>query len=98
MTEIVRFVVPTATVAVSCVSESTLNDVALVPLNFTAVAPVRLVPVIVTLAPIAPEVGVKLDTVGAGITVKVPLDVAVPAAVVTLTVPLVVPEATAAVI
>ena len=39
-------------------SEFTVN-VAVVPLNFTAVAPVKAVPVMTTLAPTAPLVGEK---------------------------------------
>jgi hypothetical protein len=48
---------------------------ALVPLNVTAVAPVKFVPVIVTLVPTGPVVGVKPVIVGG----------LVPAAVVALT-------------
>ena len=47
-------------------SEFTVN-VAVVPLNFTAVAPVNAVPVITTLAPTAPLVGEKLVMLGAGV-------------------------------
>jgi hypothetical protein len=39
---------------------------ALTPLNVTAVAPVKFVPLIVTLAPTGPLVGVKLVIVGGG--------------------------------
>src|SRR5262249_18669089 len=50
-----------------------------VPLNFTPVAPVKFVPVIVTPAPTCPLVGEKLVTVGlATFTVKLLADVAVP--------------------
>ena len=42
---------------------------ALVPLNVTAVAPVKAVPLIVTLLPTGPLVGVKLVIVGAFTTV-----------------------------
>src|SRR3989442_1377873 len=45
--------------------------VAALPLNVTAVAPVKFVPLIVTLVPTPPLVGVKLAIVGAGTTVKV---------------------------
>ena len=58
--------VPAATTAVMLVAETTLNDVAAVPPKLTAVAPVKFVPVIVTVAPTAPEVGVKLVIVGTG--------------------------------
>ena len=69
---------------------------ALVPLNVTAVAPVKFVPLIVTLAPTVPLVGVKLVIVGAGTTVKVLALVAVPPGVVTLSVPVVAPVGTVA--
>ena len=70
---------------------------ALVPLNRTAVAPVKFVPLIVTLAPTAPLAGVKLVIVGAlADTVKVLALVAVPPAVVTLSVPVVAPAGTVA--
>ena len=68
---------------------------ALVPLNVTAVAPVKFVPLIVTLAPTAPLAGVKLVIVGAlADTVKVLALVAVPPGVVTLSVPVVAPVGT----
>ena len=70
---------------------------AVVPLNFTAVAPVKFVPLIVTLAPTAPRIGVKLVIVGAApVTVKLPALVAVPLAVVTLSGPVVAPAGTVA--
>jgi hypothetical protein len=50
---------PFATVAVICVDEFTVNELAAVPPNDTAVAPVKLVPVIVTIVPINPDVGLK---------------------------------------
>ena len=62
---------------------------AALPLNVTAVAPVKFVPLIVTLAPTGPLVGVTLVIVGAGITVKLAALVAVPPDVVTLTAPVV---------
>lgn len=40
---------PVATTAVICVSESTVNDAAAVPPKLTAVAPVKLRPLMVTL-------------------------------------------------
>jgi hypothetical protein len=53
-----------------------------VPLNFALVAPVKFVPVIVTLVPAAPLVGEKLVIVGAAVfTVKSAEEVAVPAGV-----------------
>ena len=68
------------------------------PLNRTAVAPVKLEPVITTEVPTGPLVGVKLATVGARITVKLLALVAVPPGVVMATVPLVAPVGTVAVI
>src|SRR2546426_3746335 len=56
-------VAPAGTVAVMVVAEPTVK-LALVPLNSTAVAPVKLAPLIVTLVPTGPLVGVKLETVG----------------------------------
>src|SRR5712664_1687945 len=70
--------------------------VALNPLKVTAVAPVKFVPLIVTLVPTGPLVGVKLVIVGGGTTVNelaltaVPEDVPCPGAsgyVVTRSVP-----------
>ena len=63
--------------------------VALVPLNVTAVAPVKFVPLIVTLVPTGPLAGVKLVIVGAEMTVKLAALVAVPPDVVTFTGPVV---------
>ena len=64
VTLIVPLVAPLGTVAVIDVDEPTLN-VAEVPLNFTAVAPVKFVPLTVTEVPTGPLVGEKLETVGA---------------------------------
>ena len=47
------------TVAVIEVSESTEKDEAACPLNFTEVAPVKPLPLIVTVVPVVPEVGLK---------------------------------------
>ena len=69
-----------------------MKVVAFTPLNATAVAPVKFVPVIVTLVPTGPLVGAKLVIVGAGTTVKLLALVAVPPGVVTLTGPVVAPE------
>ncbi len=69
------------------VAEPTVND-ALTPLNVTAVAPVKFVPVIVTELPATPLPGLKLVIVGTGaVTVKLAALVAVPPAVVTFTNP-----------
>ena len=71
--------------------------VALVPLNVTAVAPVKLLPVIVTLVPTGPLAGVKLVIVGAlAVTVNAVALVAVPPGVVTRMSPLVAPAGTVA--
>ena len=53
-------VVPTATMAVMLVAEFTTNELAAVPLKLTLVAPVRLVPVIVTLVPTGPVAGLRV--------------------------------------
>lgn len=86
------------TTAVIEVALTTEKLLAAVPLNLTAVAPVKLVPVIVTVAPTPPLVGEKLVIVGAANTVKLDELVTVPPGVVTLMVPVVVPVATTAVI
>ena len=69
---------------------------ALTPLNATAVVPVKFVPLIVTLVPTGPLVGVTLAIVGAGMTVKLVALVAVPPGVATLTGPVVAPAGTVA--
>ena len=58
-------VAPTGGVAVIWVAESTVK-LALVPLNRTAVAPVKFLPVIVTTVPTPPIVGEKPVMVGIG--------------------------------
>jgi len=58
--------VPFATNAVMLVALTTLNEVAAVPPKLTAVAPVKLVPVMVTVAPVPADAGVKEVIVGAG--------------------------------
>ena len=90
---------PAGTVVVICVAELTVND-AVVPASFTDVAPVKLVPVSVTLVPTGPLDGLKPDTVGTGgaVTVKLEALVVVPPAVVTLHVPELAPDGTVAVI
>jgi len=70
-------VVPVAGIAVICVAELTIKEDAFVPPNVTAVAPVKLVPVITTGVVFAqPLEGVKLVIVGAGCTgfnaIKIP--------------------------
>jgi len=69
VTLIVPVDAPAGTVAAIDVSEPTVND-ALVPANLTLVAPVKLVPVIVTLVPTGPLVGLNDAIVGgAGVVV-----------------------------
>ena len=87
VTEIVPVVAPFGTVAVICVPESTVNVADLLFENFTAVAPVKFVPVIVTDVPPGPELGVNEVIVGTPVTVKSVELVAVPPAVVTLILP-----------
>src|SRR5437660_522775 len=62
-------VAPLGTVAAIEVEEFTVK-LALAPLNVTPVAPLKAVPLIVTLLPTGPLVGAKLVIVGVGITVK----------------------------
>jgi hypothetical protein len=56
--------VPAAITAVMLVAETTVKEVAAVPPKLTAVAPVKLVPVKVTVAPVAALVGVNEVIVG----------------------------------
>ena len=79
----------------------TANAVAAVPLKVTLVAPVKLVPVMVTEVPVGPEVGVNEEIVGAGavvVTVNEAVLVPVPDDVVTAIGPVVAPVGTVAVI
>ena len=69
VTDIVPVVAPVRTVAVILVPPELTVNVADVPLKLTAVAPVKLVPVRVTVVPTAPLKGVKEVIVGAGTTV-----------------------------
>ena len=78
------------------VPEVTVKLAALTPLNVTAVAPVKVVPLIVTLIPTGPLVGVTLVIVGAGMTMKLVALVAVPPGVVTPSGPDVAPAGTVA--
>jgi len=78
--------------------ESTVNAAAGVPLKATAVVPVKLVPVMVTLVPAGPLVGVKEVILGATMTVKSVALVPVPAGLVTLIFPVVAAAGTVAVI
>ena len=67
-------------------------------MNFTAVAPVKAVPVSVTVVPTVPLLGVKLVMVGTATTLKLDELVVVPPAVVTLSFPVVTPVGATAVI
>jgi hypothetical protein len=89
-------VVPLATTAVMLVAFTTVKEVAAVPPKLTAVAPVKLVPIMVTIAPVAADDGVNELMVGAGINVKLLEELTVPPGVVIDIVPLV-PLATTAV-
>ena len=86
--------------AVIWVAEFTVKLAAAVLPNCTAVAPVKLVPVMTTLVPplAGPDVGASPVTVGAGTKVNVPDEVPVPLGVVTLTVTEPVPAGETAVI
>ena len=59
---------PAGEVAVTCVADSALSALAFAEPNLTSLAPVRFVPVIVTVVPPAagPLVGETFVTVGAG--------------------------------
>ncbi len=60
-------VVPLPTVAVICVAELTVNELTSVPPMLTSVAPVKFMPVMVTVAvPAQPEAGVKEVMAGIG--------------------------------
>ena len=89
-------VAPVPTTATMVVGEETWKEAALAPPNNIFVAPVKLVPVMVTLVPLLPEVGEKLVTVG-GLPNTNPSIEVVPADVVTAILP-VVPVPTMAVI
>jgi hypothetical protein len=105
VTLILPVVAPVGTVAVICVAEFTVNDVAVVVLNFTELVvkpvPLKFVPVILTDVPTGPKVGVNEVIVGAGTTAKSVALVAVVVVLkvfVTLILPVVAPVGTVAVI
>src|SRR5262249_18122072 len=87
-------VAPAGTAVWIEVLEDTVK-LALVPLNATAVAPVKFVPLMLTLVPTCPVAGVKPGAAGAFATVNAPELCAVPAPVVTLSGPVVAPAGTA---
>jgi len=78
-------VVPVPTTAVIWFGLLTVNDDAFVPLNFTAVVPVRFEPLMVTEVPTGPLVGLKDEMVGVPGTVNIVELVPVPEGVVTWT-------------
>ena len=90
---------PLGTLAVTRVpAPFTENVVAATPPNFTEVAPVKAVPLMVTTVPTGPLVGVNEEIVGAAaVTVKLVALVAVPPGVVTVIVPVTAPVGTVAV-
>ena len=73
---------PDFTTAVILVGDTTVNDAAGTPPKLTAVVPVKLVPVIVTVCPDAALVGLKEMILAAGMKLK-PVSVAIPSGVVT---------------
>ena len=98
VTEIAPDCAPLGTVAVIFVSEFTVKAVADLFLNLTSVAPVKLVPLIVTTVPTGPKVGENDVIVGAPVILKFVELVALPLGVVTLMGPVVAPDGTVAVI
>jgi len=98
VTEIGPLLAVFGTVASISVSETTVNCLALTPLNITRVAPVKWLPVIATTVPRGPLVGEKPLITGAVMTVKLSALVAVPPGVVTEMGPLVAPCGTTAMI
>ena len=98
VTEIFPVVAAAGTVVEICDALMTVK-LAAVPLNFSAVAPVKFAPVTVTAVAGAPLVGEKPAIVGAGgVTVKLAADVAVPFGVSTVILPVVAAAGTAVVI
>ena len=88
--------VPAATTAVTVVAFTKMKEVAGVPPKLTADTPVKLVPVMLTVAPVAALVGEKEEMTGAGMKVNpavapvfpfVAASAAAPAATLTLTSP-----------
>ena len=59
-------VAPVPTTAVMLVALTTVNEVAAIPPKLTAVAPVKFVPVIVTVCPVPAEIGLNDAIVGGG--------------------------------
>jgi len=85
VTDTFPVVAPAGTVAVICVTLLTANE-ADVPLNLADVAPVKLLPVMVTTVPGCPLDGEKLLTIGGGVgavTEKLAAEITLPVGVVT---------------
>ena len=97
VTEILPVLAPFGTVAEMLVADVTVKVALLLP-NFTAVAPVKFVPVIVTTVPTRPLSGVNPVIVGAATIVKELALAAVPPGVVTMIGPVVAFAGTVAVI
>jgi hypothetical protein len=97
VTVIGPLVAPAGTLATICVSLEIMKTAGW-PLKLTAVAPLKFVPVKVTLLPARPEAGEKLVSVGTGMTVKLEALVTTPAGLVTVIGPVVAPAGTVATI
>jgi hypothetical protein len=100
VTLILPVVAPVGTIAVIDVAEFTVTEVAVAVLNLTVVVPQNFVPVIVTLVPTVPAVGVNEVIVGAAgavSTVKSAVLAVSAAGVSTVILPVVAPVGTAAV-
>jgi hypothetical protein len=97
VTEMLPVLAPLGTVAEMLVADVTVKVALLLP-NFTAVAPVKFVPVIVTTVPTRPLWGAKPVIVGGATIVKELALVAVPPGVVTMIGPVVAFAGTVAVI
>lgn len=87
-------VAPPGTFARNCVSKSTVNVEAGVPLKEMPVVPVKLLPVSVTSVPTGPPTGVNDDTTGGFSTVKLLALAPAPAEFVTLMGPVLAPLGT----
>src|SRR6185369_1218018 len=90
-------VAPAGTVALICADDTTVK-LAEVPLNATDVAPLKPLPLMVTVVPTGPPGGENDEITGGPVTVKELVLWPVPAAVVTLIRPVVAPAGTVALI
>lgn len=97
VTEIIPSVAPTGTVVVILVAIE-VDTTAVTPLNLTTGDGLKLVPVMITVEPSAPALGVKPEIVGVGNTVKlVILSISIPTVVI-LIFPVVAPTGTVVII